>query len=102
VAHFQEGFTDAVTAVAFSPDGSRLAAGSMRLLVREKGNPFDRTLIHLWSTRDNREGLPPLEITRYGSVDELVFSPDGLRLAVAQSGQRACVFDLRTRAETVL
>ena len=51
--------------------------------------------------KDYREG-PPLEIPRYGSVDEIVFAPDGSRLAVAQSGQRACVFDLATRAETVL
>jgi RNA polymerase sigma factor (sigma-70 family) len=99
VARFQNGFVDAVTAVAYSPDGSRLAAGSMRR--RVKGNSFDRTLIHLWSSRDYREESP-LEIPRSGSVDDLAFSADGSRLAVAQSGQRACVFDLGTRAETVL
>jgi RNA polymerase sigma factor (sigma-70 family) len=101
VAHFEEGFVDAVTAVAYAPDGSRLAAGSMRLRPGGQGNPFDRTLIRLWSTKDNREEAP-LEISRYGTVDELVFSPDGLRLAVTQSGQWACVLDLTTRAETVL
>jgi RNA polymerase sigma factor (sigma-70 family) len=102
VTHLQEGFTDAVTAVAFAPDNARLAAGSMRRLVDGNGNPFDRPRIHLWSIRDNREDLPPLEIPRAGCIEALTFSLDGLRLAVAQSGQRAGVFDLQRRAETLL
>jgi WD40 repeat protein/regulation of enolase protein 1 (concanavalin A-like superfamily) len=51
--------------------------------------------------KDRREE-PQLEIDRGGSVDEIVFSPDGARVAVAQQGQRARMFDLSTRAEVAL
>ena len=102
IARFADGFTDAVTAVAFSPDGNRLAAGSMRLRPPGKGAPFDRAVIHLWNAKDRWDELPPLEIDRNGSIEDIVFSPDGRRLAFAQAGQRAGIFDLDSRAEMVL
>ena len=51
VARFQDNFADAVTAVAFSPDGSRLAAGSMRLRAGETPSIAP-------SFTCGREGLP--------------------------------------------
>ena len=94
LARLADGAGGAVTAVAFSPDGNRLAAGSTR--------PRLRPRIHLWATKDDREELPPLEMTEAGTVDEIVFSSDGSRLAVAHSGHRAAVVDVNAWQEEAL
>jgi RNA polymerase sigma factor (sigma-70 family) len=94
VARLRDGAGDALTALAYSPDGSRLAAASV--------TPQGRALLHLWATSDNKESLPPLEPAGDGAVEEMVFSPDGSRVAIGRSGRRAAVFDLTTRAEAAL
>ncbi len=102
LARFQEGLVDPVTAVAFAPDGQRLAGASRPLPVAGAGQAFDRTRIHLWSTTDQRELWPPVEIPHGETVDEILFSSEGQKLAIAQAGQRASLFDANSRREIPL
>ncbi len=102
LVRFQDGLVDPVTALAFAPEGRRLAGASRPLSAGGPGQAFDRARVHLWSTTDQHELLPPLEIPRDGTVEEVIFSSDGQRLALAQSGQRACLFDSESRAEISL
>jgi WD40 repeat protein len=68
-----------IAAVAFSPDGSRLAAGS-----------YGRVVV--W---DLKTGKPSKVLTNVlGAVNDLKFSPDGSQLAVA-GGQPSARGDLR-------
>src|SRR5262249_15606654 len=69
------GHTGEVTAVAFSPDGTRLATAS-----------FDRTA-RLWEARTGQELLVLKGHTH--AVRSVVFSPDGTRLATASFDRTA-------------
>lgn len=66
---------DMVVSLAFSPDGTKLAAS---LWKRSNGSPGGIS-VRLWDP-DSRERLPDLPI-RDASCHELVFSPDGTLLA---------------------
>jgi WD40 repeat protein/tRNA A-37 threonylcarbamoyl transferase component Bud32 len=77
-----KGHQEAVTSVAFSPDGLRLATASN-----------DRTA-RVW---DARTGGKLLECKGHsGIVLSVAFSPDGLRLATGSWDQTARVWDART------
>ena len=74
-----EGHTDAVVALAFSPDGRRLASGG-----------DDRT-IRIWNVAQRRA----LVITNQANViQRLVFSPDGRTLAVGSLEQQVKLLDV--------
>jgi hypothetical protein len=78
------GYTDGLSAVAFSPDGHTLATGS-----------YDRTVI-LW---DLTEHTPPHHIGQpltghTDGVSAVAFSPDGHTLATAGNDQTVILWDL--------
>jgi WD40 repeat protein len=64
----------AVQAVAFAPDGARVAAGD------NAGG------VHVWNTA---QGTPELALAGHaGTVNALAFSPDGAHLAIVGGSQR--------------
>src|SRR5262249_29029428 len=76
------GHTDAVTSVAFSPDGSRIVTGSN-----------DQTA-KVWEART---GAPQLDLKGHTSwVVSLAFSPDGMRIVTGSYDHTAKVWDART------
>jgi WD40 repeat protein len=77
-----EGHTDAVTSVAFSPDGQRLATASR-----------DKTA-KVWDARTGQE-LRALK-GHTDDVTSVAFSPDGQRLATTSGDGTARVWDART------
>ena len=85
-----DAFTDSngdnclVSAMAFSPDGALLAAGS------------SEGTIHLWSPRALRQLGDPLNTHTDGYVSAVAFSPDGTLLATLGSGV-AWLWNVRTR-----
>ncbi len=91
VARLLDDAGGAATAVTYTPDGSRLATASLR--------PRGRAFVHLWAATDNKEEPPAIELASDDAVDEIVASPDGSRLAVARSGRRASVLDVKARTE---
>jgi WD40 repeat protein/tRNA A-37 threonylcarbamoyl transferase component Bud32 len=82
------GHANAITSLAFSTDGSRLATGSR-----------DQT-IGLWDLRTGRR-LATLRGHR-GWVGAVAFSPDGTRLVSASLDQTVRVWDANTGAEVVV
>jgi RNA polymerase sigma factor (sigma-70 family) len=102
LARIQRGLVDPVTALAFAPDGRRLAGASRPPPAGGSGQAFDRAQIHLWGTADQRELGQPLEVPHGEIVNEVLFSSDGERLAIAQAGQRARLFDMANCTETAL
>ena len=77
-----DGFFDAVTSVAFSPDGQTLASGS-----------WDET-IRLWDVATGQH-----KKTLTGHTDKLysvAFSPDGLTLASGSHDATICLWDAVT------
>jgi WD40 repeat protein/serine/threonine protein kinase len=76
------GHTAGVWAVAFSPDGQRLASGSV-----------DRT-VRIWDTKTWQVGLTLRDPT--GGILSVAFSPDGQRLATGGNDGTLKVWDLAT------
>ncbi|HWR48632.1 MAG TPA: hypothetical protein VN327_13630, partial [Pseudonocardiaceae bacterium] len=68
------GYTNAVSSVAFSPNGHTLATGS-----------YDRT-VRLWDISDSHHPTPLATVTGHTNyVNSVAFSPDGRTLATASS-----------------
>jgi WD40 repeat protein len=70
-----------VDALAFSPDGRRLAAAS----TDTKARIFDVAT-----------GQPILKVAHGGAVSAVAFSPDGRRLATASADKTARIWDAAT------
>jgi WD40 repeat protein len=75
------GPSDSVTSVAFSPDGSLLAAGSL-----------DNT-VQLWDVASGEPVGRPL-IGHTGGVNAVAFSPDGRLLASASDDTTIRIWDI--------
>ena len=80
------GHSDAVTSVAFSPDGKFLASAS-----------WDKT-IKVW---DAKSGQETLSLRHPGGAGTIVFSPDAKRLASAGSDGTLRVWDVMSGQETL-
>ena len=73
-----EGHADDVVALAFSPDGARLASGS------------DDYTVRIWDTATGRVLLDTIELTT--SILDLTFDPTGTYVAVASAAGTVGVF----------
>ncbi len=91
--------------VAFSPDGSRIAAGSMELPLTSLADPRRSPgLVKIWDAQTYKVLI---EFNKQvGRVDTLAFSPDGKRIASSSvnDDHSFCVWDVNTGAiiKTVL
>ena len=82
-----KGHSDAVTSVAFSPDGKRLGTGSRNQMLK------------LWAV-DTGQELLTLKV-RAGEVWSVVFSPDGQTLAAGGSDETVKLWRAATRREVL-
>jgi len=71
--------TVAVSSVAFSPDGKRLACGA-------------GTVVRVWDSTSGEEVLRPL-IGHFNFIGEVAFSPDGKRLVSASADDTVRLWD---------
>jgi hypothetical protein len=86
VVRFLAGHSDAVSSVAFSPDGTTLASGS-----------FDRTII-LWDVASRRQIGKPLT-GHSGIVRAVAFSPDGTTVASGGFDRTIILWDVASRRQ---
>ncbi len=75
-----------VNAVAYSPDGSWIAASSGAVVFRGMGTPRDESAVNLWDAATGRRRLVLRGIK--GCVYGLAVSPDGKRIAVGSGTER--------------
>jgi WD40 repeat protein/serine/threonine protein kinase len=91
LTHFErlnlEGFAFPVNAVAFSPDGKRLASGG------------DHGELKVWDAETGRQVLPLAGHS--GEVRDVAFSPDGLRLVSGGTDKAVKVWNLETGKEVL-
>ena len=83
------------TAVAFSPDGTRLAAGGLATSgARLPGSEAGETVL-IWNLRDPSETPLPFGGNPYGLVTSVAFSDDGARLAAGGLDGSLRLWDVR-------
>ena len=99
-AQFSDGFTGPAQCVAFSPDGTTLAAGGERYRLKGNGNPFMGSCIRFWDVAKRAEGRA-LELNgdqdHGGFVTQLAYAAAGNRLAVARTGRPSLLVTVTTR-----
>jgi RNA polymerase sigma factor (sigma-70 family) len=87
------GHVGEIYALAFSPDGSKLASGASSTPPDTKDNPSGGSTIRLWDLKTRKGQLLPGP-ERW--VRALAFSPDGKLLAAGGSGNSIYLIDLAT------
>lgn len=81
---------EAVTTVAFSPDGHTVAAGDIKHTPAAVPTPFGA--IAVWNTSGKRLWLT----TRHSRISAVLFSPDGKTIAACQSDGSVLLYETRT------
>ncbi|KAJ7181118.1 hypothetical protein C8R46DRAFT_598076 [Mycena filopes] len=80
------GHQDAITSVAFSPDGTRIVSGS-----------WDKT-VRVWDTETQTQ-IGALLGGHTGTVTSVAFSPDGTRIVSGSKDKTVRVWDTQTQAQ---